>query len=55
MLEIRPDGSLKETNELRIRYSNNVKSVLDDKSKSDLEKILHQYDDVFKGIGKIFD
>ena len=55
MLEIRPDGSLKEANELRIRYSNNVKSVLDDKAKSDLEKILQQYDDVFKGIGKIFD
>lgn len=29
MLEIRADGSLKDQNELRIRYQNNVKSVLD--------------------------
>ena len=40
MLEIRPDGPLKEQNELRIRHRNNVKSILDDKARSNLEKIL---------------
>ena len=55
MLEIRPDGSLKEQNELRIRQKNNVKSILDDKARSNLEKILQRYEEVFKGIGKIQD
>ena len=37
MLEIRPDGSLKEQNELSIRHKNNVNSILDehDKKKHD--------------------
>ena len=55
MLVIRPDGSLKEPNEHKIRYSNTIKSVLDDKAQSDLERILQQHDEVFKGIGKIFE
>ena len=55
MLEIRPDGSLKDQNELRIRYENNVKSVLDARERSDLETILQRHDDVFKGIGKNYD
>ena len=55
MLEIRPDGSLKDQNELRIRYENSVKSVLDARERSDLETILQRHDDVFKGIGKIYD
>ena len=55
MLEIRPDGSLKDQNELRIRYENNVKSVLDARERSDLETILQRHDDVFKGKGKIYD
>ena len=38
MLEIRPDGSLRDQNELRIRYENNVKSVLDARERSNLEK-----------------
>ena len=55
MLEIRPDGSLKEANELRRVDSKAVKSILDKKERSDLEKILEQYKEVFNGIGKIFD
>ena len=55
MLEIRTYGALKEPNELRRSDNKAVKSVLDDKAKSDLDKILKQHDEVFKGIGKIFD
>ena len=55
MLAIRPDGSLKEQNELRIRHKNNVKSILDDKARSNLEKILQRHEEVFKGIEKIHD
>ena len=55
MLEIRPDGTLKDQNELRIRYENKVKSILDASGRSDLETILQRHDDVFKGIGKIYD
>ena len=55
MLDIRPDGSLKETNELRRTDALAIKSVLDSKVKSDVEKILKQHDKVFQGIGKIFD
>ena len=40
MLEIRPDGSLKESNELRRTDSKAVKSVLDHDAKSDIEAIL---------------
>ena len=51
MLEIRPDGSLKEQNEPRIRHKNNVKSILDDKARSNLEKILQWHEAVFKRLG----
>ena len=51
MLEIRPDGSLKESNELR----RTDKSILDNKVKSDIETLLQQHEEVFKGIRKIFD
>ena len=55
MLEIRPDGSLKESNELRRTDSKAVKSILDNKAKSGIETILQPHEEVFKGIGKIFD
>ena len=55
MLEIRPDGSLKESNELRRTDSKAVKSVLNNKAKTDIDAILKRHEDVFKGIGKIFD
>ena len=32
-----------------------VKSILDNKAKSDIEIILQQHEEVFKGIGEIFD
>ena len=35
MLEIRPDGTLNDQNGLRIRYENNVKSILDARGRSD--------------------
>ena len=54
MLDIRPDGSLKETNELRRTDTLAIKSVFDSKVKSDVEKILKQHDKVFKGVGKVF-
>ena len=52
MLEIRPDGSLKESNELRRTDSKAVRSVLSNKAKSDIDAILQRHEDVFKGIGK---
>ena len=55
MFEITPDGNLKESNELRRTDSKAVKSILDNKVKSDIETILQQHEEVFKGIGKIFD
>ena len=55
MLEIRPDGSLKETNELRRTDSKVIKNVLDKKAMSDIETILQRHDEVFKGFGEIFD
>ena len=55
MLETRADGSLKETNELRRTYCKVVKSVLDSRARSDIEKILKHHDEVFQGIGKIYD
>ena len=55
MLEIRADGTLKDQNELRIRYENNVKSILDARGRSDVETILQRHDEVFKGIGKIYE
>ena len=55
MLEIRTDGSLKEPNELQRSDNNAVKSVLEDKAKSELDKILKQHDEVFQGTGKISD
>ena len=55
MLEIRPDRSLKETNELRRTDSKVIKYVLAKKAKSDIETILQRHDEVFKGFGKIFD
>ena len=55
MLEIRPDWTLKDQNELRIRYENNVQSILDATGRSDVEMILQRHDEVFKGIGNIYD
>ena len=55
MLDIRPDGSLKETNELRRTDALAIKSVLDSKVNSEVERILKQHDKVFQGIGNIFD
>ena len=55
MLEIRPDGSLKGSNELRRTDNKAVKSILNSKAKSDIETILQQHEEVFKCIGKIFD
>ena len=55
MLEIRPDGSLKVENELRICFKQNFKSVLDARERSDFEKILKLLDNVYKRIGKIYD
>ena len=55
ILEIRPDESLKESNELRRTDSKAVKSILDNKAKSGIETILQQQEEVFKGIGIIFD
>ena len=54
-LEIRPDGSLKGSNELRRTDSKAVKSTLNSKAKSDIETILQQHEEVFNGIEKIFD
>ena len=54
-LEIRPDGSLKGSNELRRTDNKAVKSILNSKAKSDIETILQQHEEVFKCIGKIFD
>ena len=55
MFDIRPDGSLKETNKLRRTDALAIKSVVDSKVNSDIEKILKQHDKVFNGIVKIFD
>ena len=55
MLDIRPDGSLKEQNELRLKDSQEVLSILNKQELSDLEQIIKQHDSVFHGIGKIFD
>ena len=45
---------MKDQNELRIRYENNVKSI-DARGRLDVETILQRHDEVFKGIGKIYD
>ena len=55
MLNIRPDVSLKESNELKRTENKAIKSELDSKAKSDIEKILEQHTEVFQGIGKIFE
>ena len=55
MLDIRPDGSLKEQNELRLKDIQEVRSILNKQELSDLEQIIKQHDSVFQGIGKIFD
>ena len=55
MLEIRPVGSLKETNELRRTDALAIKSNLESNVNSDIGKILKHHDKVFLGIGKIFD
>ena len=55
MLEIRPDGSLKASNELRRTDNKAVKSILNSKAKFDIETILKQHEEVFKCIGKMFD
>ena len=55
MLYIRPDESPKETNELRKINALAIKSTLNSKVNSDVEKILKQNDQVFQGTGKIFD
>ena len=55
MLDIRPDGSLKDTNELRRTDALAIKPVLDSKGNFDIEKILRQHAKVFNGTGIIFD
>ena len=57
MLQIRADGSLAETNDLRIQEEPpDVKSVKRDKDlKPGIKEMTDQYSDVFKGIGKIRD
>ena len=55
MLDIRPDGSLKERNELRRTDALAIKFVLGSKVNSEIEKTLKQHVKVFNGIGKIFD
>ena len=55
MLDIRPDGPLKEQNELRLKDSQEVQFFLNKQELSDLEQIIKQHDSVFQGIGKIFD
>ena len=55
MLEIRPDWSLKGSNELRRTDNKAVKSILNSKATSDIETILQQHEEVFWCIGKVFD
>ena len=55
MLEIRPDGTLKEPNKLRIQYKKSVRSILDQQEKLKLDTILAQHEEIFQGIGKIYD
>ena len=55
MLDIRPDGSLKEQNELRATGSHEIRTILNKQEMSELECIIKKHDNVFHGIGKIFD
>ena len=55
MLDIRPDGSLKEQNELRAKGSHEIRTILNKQEMSSLECIIKKHDNVFQGIGKIFD
>lgn len=55
MLEIRPDGSLKDENELGIGKCFAVKAIQGKHIAPNIEKILKPLDEVFQGIGKIFD
>lgn len=48
-MEIRPDRSLKETNELRRRDSKAVKLIQDNKANVSKEEILNRYNEVFQG------
>lgn len=51
MLQIKPDGSLAEPNELRIRKVEDKKKHGD----PEIRRILQKYDNVFQGIGLIYD
>ena len=53
MLEIRPDGSLKEENHLGIRRNFPVKAVRE--TQPEIAEIVKSFEDVFQGIGKIYD
>ena len=55
MLEIRPEGSLKGSNELQRTDNKAVKCILNSEVKSDIETILQQHEEVIKCIGKVFD
>ena len=46
-------STLKDQNQLRIRYENNVKYFLDARRRWDVETILQRHDVVFKGKGNI--
>ena len=48
MLKIEPQGTLKETNELRIK-------TVKQQEPNDLQELLNEYKEVFKGIGCIRD
>ncbi|XP_053380205.1 uncharacterized protein LOC128548778 [Mercenaria mercenaria] len=55
MLMIQPDGSLKKQNELRIPDPVHIKSVLNAQNANYIDQIMTEYEDVFKGVGKIQD
>ena len=55
MLEKRPDDSLKAEKGLGIRKNIAVNAVRSRKPIPEIQTILEQFDEVFQGIGKIFD
>ena len=55
MLDTTTDGSLKEQNELRLKNSQEIWSILNTQKMSDLQQIIKMHDSIFQGIGKIFD
>ena len=60
MFTVEPQGTLKETNKLRIkkveqREVNNLEELLNEREVNDLEELLNEYKEVFEGIGCIQD